>query len=181
MAPEIHLGKPYQGQSVDLFAAAIILFIMLTQRPPFQSANQSDPHYQLLAAGRADLFWKAHEKCEGSSGLFSDDFKDLFARMTALNPKQRLSAEAVQKHAWMQGSKAGSADLVKEFSLRKEKVDEKVKEERDARLKERAKAQGKIKVRRGHACEEEDDQEDQFVLEESKLQILEFDEHCQAK
>ncbi len=30
MAPEIHLGKPYSGQSVDLFASAIILFIMLT-------------------------------------------------------------------------------------------------------------------------------------------------------
>lgn len=28
MAPEIHLGKAYTGQAVDLFAAAIILFIM---------------------------------------------------------------------------------------------------------------------------------------------------------
>jgi serine/threonine protein kinase len=45
MAPEIHLGKAYQGPVVDLFAAAIILFIMLTQRPPFQSADPKDPHY----------------------------------------------------------------------------------------------------------------------------------------
>jgi len=30
MAPEIHLGKPYKGEHVDLFAAGIILFIMLT-------------------------------------------------------------------------------------------------------------------------------------------------------
>ena len=28
MAPEIHLGNPYNGASVDLFACGIILFIM---------------------------------------------------------------------------------------------------------------------------------------------------------
>ena len=30
MAPEIHLGKPYNGPSVDLFACAIILFVMIS-------------------------------------------------------------------------------------------------------------------------------------------------------
>jgi len=29
MAPEIHLKQPYEGKSVDIFAAAIILFIMV--------------------------------------------------------------------------------------------------------------------------------------------------------
>lgn len=35
MAPEIHLKMPYEGKSVDTFAAAIILFIMVAQHPPF--------------------------------------------------------------------------------------------------------------------------------------------------
>ena len=30
MGPEIHLGKPYYGPNVDLFAAAIILFVIMT-------------------------------------------------------------------------------------------------------------------------------------------------------
>ena len=30
MAPEIHLGKEYEGSRVDLFASAIILFVILT-------------------------------------------------------------------------------------------------------------------------------------------------------
>ena len=51
MAPEIHLGKDYEGARVDLFASAIILFVILTQRPPFTSANPQDPHYRLIAAG----------------------------------------------------------------------------------------------------------------------------------
>lgn len=57
MAPEIHLGKPYTGPGVDLFASAIILFVMLSQRPPFDSANPVDAHYRLLGADRPDLFF----------------------------------------------------------------------------------------------------------------------------
>jgi serine/threonine protein kinase len=78
MAPEIHLGKSYSGQSVDLFAAAIILFIMISQRPPFASANPKDAHYSLLAAGRGDLFWKAHDAAESGPTLYSTEFKSLF-------------------------------------------------------------------------------------------------------
>jgi len=57
MAPEIHLGKDYEGARVDLFASAIILFVILTQRPPFTSANPQDPHYRLIAAGSPQVFW----------------------------------------------------------------------------------------------------------------------------
>ena len=45
MAPEIHLGKKYDGARVDLFASAITLFTIVARRPPFASANPKDPHY----------------------------------------------------------------------------------------------------------------------------------------
>ena len=78
MAPEIHLGKPYEGAKVDLFASAIILFVILTQRPPFSSANPKDPHYKLIAAGHADVFWNAHAEAEDGNDIYSAEFKDLF-------------------------------------------------------------------------------------------------------
>ena len=83
MAPEIHLGNIYSGTSVDLFAAAIILFIMVTQRPPFSSANPKDPHYAYLAAKRSDMFWKAHKNAEsaGEPEVFTKDFTDFFEQM----------------------------------------------------------------------------------------------------
>lgn len=59
MAPEIHLGQPYDGKNNDLFAAGIILFMMLTARPPFRTAQREDPYYKLLVGKRADLFWEA--------------------------------------------------------------------------------------------------------------------------
>ena len=101
MAPEIHLNKPYTGAGVDLFASAIILFVILSQRPPFNSANPNDPHYRLLAAGRSDLFWKAHDEANEDSLTFSAEFKDLFTKMTVLNPNHRLTMEQVLKHPWM--------------------------------------------------------------------------------
>lgn len=60
MAPEIHDGKPYRGREVDLFSAATILFIMVTQHPPFTYATLDDPFYQLIGKNRSDLFWEAH-------------------------------------------------------------------------------------------------------------------------
>lgn len=42
MAPEIHLKLPYSGASIDLFAAAIILFIMYVGSPPFSKAEPKD-------------------------------------------------------------------------------------------------------------------------------------------
>lgn len=39
MAPEIQEEKPYKGEVVDIFAAMIILFIMVSGNPPFMEAT----------------------------------------------------------------------------------------------------------------------------------------------
>lgn len=39
MAPEIHKGEEYSGTAVDLFAAGIILYIMMVGRPCFHQAK----------------------------------------------------------------------------------------------------------------------------------------------
>jgi BR serine/threonine kinase len=78
MAPEIHLHQPYMGRSIDLFAGAIILFIMVAQHPPFTTAQPNDPFYKCLAANRADIFWKTHcQNKEGTDQFFSKEFKML--------------------------------------------------------------------------------------------------------
>jgi serine/threonine protein kinase len=87
MAPEIHMRKPYNGASVDLFATGIILFIMFTQHPPFTRAEPSDPFYRLICANRADLFWKAHSKNKPNGAeFFSEEFKSLITSMLAFDP-----------------------------------------------------------------------------------------------
>ena len=39
MAPEIHLGRKYQGEHVDVFALGVILFVIYSKHPPFNAAN----------------------------------------------------------------------------------------------------------------------------------------------
>lgn len=76
MAPEILLGRPYSGFSVDLFALGIILFIMVARTPPFFKAIPSDPLYKFLMENRDDLFWAAHSKNKPEGAMyFSKDFK----------------------------------------------------------------------------------------------------------
>jgi serine/threonine protein kinase len=55
MAPEILFGKPYMPTSCDLFASAVILFILLAGHPPFAQANhKKDTWYNLIAQEKYD-------------------------------------------------------------------------------------------------------------------------------
>jgi serine/threonine protein kinase len=82
MAPEIHLKQPYQGKQVDLFAAAIILFIMVAQHPPFTTATSNDPFYKCLAGNRSDVFWRTHCKSKpNGENFFSPELKELLTCM----------------------------------------------------------------------------------------------------
>lgn len=71
MAPEIHHGLPYSGAQVDLFAAAIVLFIMVSQRPPFAHAKADDPHYKMICANRFDYFWQVHNNMDNGIDRYS--------------------------------------------------------------------------------------------------------------
>ena len=78
MAPEIHKSEAYQGKSVDFFAAAIILFILTCEHPPFNSAEPQDAFYKLISSNRADLFWNIHlHKRKDGLNFLSKDLKEL--------------------------------------------------------------------------------------------------------
>ena len=48
LAPEVLARQPYQGEVVDLFALAVILFILYSGHPPFSVANEDDGYFKLL-------------------------------------------------------------------------------------------------------------------------------------
>jgi serine/threonine protein kinase len=146
MAPEILEKQPYQGQVVDLFACGVILFIMLTQHPPFQMANCDDMYYKLLATNRSDLFWKAHSNRK-AAGFFSDEFKDLITCMLQLHPHQRLCMADIIGHPWMQGEFASEEEIMLEFTKRAEVNKARATEEEDKKMAMKNKAQQR--TRRG--------------------------------
>jgi len=124
MAPEIHMKKPYNGPSVDLFATGIILFIMFTQHPPFSRGEPGDPFYRFLCANRADLFWKAHSKNKpGAMDFFSEEFRNLITAMLQFDPSHRLSLAEIKAHPWYNGPIATLEEIQQEFALRKARID----------------------------------------------------------
>ena len=86
MSPEIFVNRePFDGFAVDLWAAGVILYIMLTGFPPYDAANRSDQRFDLIVTGnlvRQLKNWVIH---------LSDDAGDLLQRMLQLDPRNRLT------------------------------------------------------------------------------------------
>ena len=95
MAPEIRKGK-YNGKKVDIFSAAVVLFIIVKGNFPFVESKPEDHYYQLINKKLFNLYWNSI-KAED----LSDEFKDLFQNLINPNQEERLSLEQIKKHPWM--------------------------------------------------------------------------------
>lgn len=92
MSPELNERQKYDGTKVDIFAAGVILFIMVSGTPPFNEAKKDEYFYKFLFHNKPELFWKVHCKSKPSGeNFFSPDFKDLMQRLLAYNPVDRLT------------------------------------------------------------------------------------------
>lgn len=96
MSPEIYRNEePFDGFAVDMWAAGVILFLMLTGFPPWERACRSDERFHYMSGG-----YLVQMLTEWDIGL-SSDAMDLLQRMLFLDPKDRLSLEQVRAHPWM--------------------------------------------------------------------------------
>lgn len=96
MSPEIYLNRePFDGFAVDMWAAGVILFLMLTGFPPWERACATDERFKYMTAG-----YLVQMLTEWELGL-SSDAMDLLQRMLFLDPKDRLSLDQVRAHPWM--------------------------------------------------------------------------------
>jgi len=143
MAPELHKRMPYCPAQTDLYALAIILFIINAGSPPFKKADESDPYFKLFMR-KPDLFWKAHEKnkpkVDGKS-FFSEEFKALLNAMFALDSTKRPDINAIKSSDWYQGSVPSLSELqteIKKFRdvVVKSKINERVNEKEEMKIEE---------------------------------------------
>jgi serine/threonine protein kinase len=96
MSPEIYQNsESFDGFAVDLWAAGVILFLMLTGFPPWERACPTDERFHYMTAG-----YLVQMLTEWEIGL-SSDAMDLLQRMLFLDPKDRLSLDQVRAHPWM--------------------------------------------------------------------------------
>ena len=96
MSPEIFANKkPFDGFSIDLWAAGVILYIMLTGFPPYDQASRADQKFDIIVRG--DLV----RQLEDWEIKLSQDAGDLLQSMLQLDPMDRLTLADVVSHPWV--------------------------------------------------------------------------------
>ncbi|XP_050294265.1 serine/threonine-protein kinase GM11705 [Anthonomus grandis grandis] len=95
VAPEI-LEESGYGLKIDVWAAGVILYILLCGYPPFASQdNDQEKLFDCILSGQYDFpdeFWQD----------VSYPAKELIQNMLQLQPELRFSAEDVLDHPWLQ-------------------------------------------------------------------------------
>lgn len=110
MPPEQHILHTYTGMANDMFASAVVLFIMVTQCLPFDKAVPDDVYYNLIIKNHSKTFWNIFEK-EGVH--LSPELKDLLLNMLQLEPHKRFSMEQILAHPWINGNHLTNEQVIK--------------------------------------------------------------------
>ena len=96
ISPEVLKSEvPFDGFAIDLWASAVILFIMLVGLPPWEFAREEDPRYKMVVRGgltRMLASWNRE---------ISPAAADLLQKMLRENPRERLSLMEVKDHPWV--------------------------------------------------------------------------------
>ncbi|XP_029445569.1 serine/threonine-protein kinase DCLK3 [Rhinatrema bivittatum] len=111
VAPEILSERGY-GLEVDMWAAGVILYILLCGFPPFRSLKRDQEElFQIIQLGDFDFlspYWDS----------ISDAAKDLISRLLVVDPRERYTARQVLRHSWISsGGKANGRNLQREVTL----------------------------------------------------------------
>ena len=101
MAPELILCN-YSSKPADLWAAGVVLYILLSGKPPFHSRSNRDVMEKSA---------KCEYSLEGDEWEdVSADAKDLISKLLKFDPNTRLTADQVLEHPWVKMVTATTAD-----------------------------------------------------------------------
>jgi serine/threonine protein kinase len=136
MAPELFTTKPYIGQKVDLYAAGVLLFIMVARHPPFKVAAMQDARYKLFCF-QNETFWK-NMAVGKPPETFSAELKGLINGLLAFNPSVRPSVAEIKSHQWYNGPTMSKEKVIKELTERHVKLKVQWKMKAEAALAKKA-------------------------------------------
>ena len=128
MAPEIIMEKEYDGIKADIFSLGVLLLNIMTNKFLFDDArvtNNNTPQtlYDYIRL-KNNQIWKIGE-AHGITGL-SEEFKKLFLKMVAFNPKERPSIEEILNDEWMKEIQNLSDNELKKLKIKEFKEREKL-------------------------------------------------------
>lgn len=90
VAPEVLKERGYNGITADVWSCGVVLFVMLAGFLPFDDPNMNA------------LFNKIERGEYRMARHFSDQAKDLIAKMMTVDPVKRLTIQGIIDHPWFQ-------------------------------------------------------------------------------
>ena len=95
MAPEVIMGAGQYSLKVDCWGLGVILYILLSGTPPFSEKRhvKQDLKQQIVSANYT--FPSTFDK-------ISPEAKDLIQRCIKVKPDDRISADEIMNHPWLQ-------------------------------------------------------------------------------
>ncbi|XP_073524916.1 serine/threonine-protein kinase SIK1 [Phyllobates terribilis] len=91
-APEVFLGKEYEGPLLDVWSLGVVLYVLLCGSFPFDGPNLPAVRQRVLD-GRFRIPYYMSQDCES-----------LLRRMLVVDPGKRLSIAQIRQHRWFQGA-----------------------------------------------------------------------------
>lgn len=96
ISPEVlQSTEPFDGFAIDIWASAIVLFIMLVGLPPFEWASNDDPRFRLITRGGLEQLIQQWQR------PISPEAIDLLQSMLREDPAHRLSLFEIMHHPWV--------------------------------------------------------------------------------
>lgn len=105
-APEILKRQGYDA-ACDIWSMGVLLYIMLSGKPPFEIAADASTEIILSRINEAKLNLE-----NGNWKQVSSDAKDLVKRMLNLDPRLRITTQGILKHPWIE-----NLDKLPDFKL----------------------------------------------------------------
>lgn len=91
-APEMLLGKAYNGLKADIWSSGVVLYAMICGFLPFEDQNISELYDKISNGLYTEPIW------------LSLNIKDLIKHILDVNPDTRYSIEDIKNHPWMKNS-----------------------------------------------------------------------------
>lgn len=95
-AVELVSGHPYHGEASDIWAMGVILYILLTGKPPFEGNTIT-----ALYTNIRSLEYTAPSYFSEGTTFLMTDVQDLFEHIFVKSPEKRINMEGLRCHPWV--------------------------------------------------------------------------------
>ena len=133
MPPEMLEKNAYIGICTDLFAAGVILFVLVMgMMPTHKNAESNDYLYRYIRKREYEEYWTQIATILNIYlGSISEDFFHLVTTMIKYDFQRRFTIDEIKDHPWYKGPVATEEEVRKELENRRQIINKRFSDEMD--------------------------------------------------